>query len=46
MIAPMPIIALTPTTRVRHFTHGHRHAVAVWRGFRLVRTITKHPSSR
>lgn len=37
-IKPNRIIALTETTRVRHFTLGLRRAsrVAVWRGFRLV----------
>lgn len=43
MIRPHRIIALTPTTRVRHFRlvrAGRGERVAVWRGFRLVHSFS------
>lgn len=38
-LRPMPVIAMTPTTRVRSFVIGGRPRLAVWRAFRLVLTL-------
>lgn len=38
-IKPRPVIAITPTTRVRHFALGASRSVAVWRAFKLIATI-------